>query len=103
MGSERKERKLTESANSGIGSGNLYSVAALVMERFVDEKGKVVTFLFTEGNEKRCLHLVVVWEKHSEGIEEEEEEEEGMRNGTRHQVEEEAILQKPSLRCFIYY
>jgi len=42
------------------------------MERFVDEKGKVVTFLFIEGNEKRCLHLVVVWEKHSEEEEEED-------------------------------
>jgi hypothetical protein len=68
----------------------------------VDEKGKVATFLFTEGNEKVWLHLVVVWEKHREGIEEEEEEEEdeGMKNGARHKAEE-AIVQKPSC-CSLY-
>jgi hypothetical protein len=88
------KKKLTEIANSGIGSGNLYSTA-LVACCFVDEKGKVATFLFTEGNEKVWLHLVVVWEKHREGIEEEEEEDEGMKKGARHKAEE-AIVQKPS-------
>lgn len=90
------KRKLTESANSGIGSGNLYSESeALVMERLVDEKGKVVSFLLREGNAKRCLHLVVVREKHSGGMEEEEEEE-GMRKSERDEVE--AILQKQKPR-----
>lgn len=64
------------------------------MERLVDEKGKVVSFLLREGNAKRCLHLVVVREKHSGGMEEEEEE--GMRKSERDEVE--AILQKQKPR-----
>lgn len=59
----------------------------------MDEKGKVARFVFREGNEKRCLHLIElkwVWEKHSEGSEEELWVEEGMRKCI------EAILQKPS-------
>lgn len=66
--------KLTASANSGIGSGNLYS-AALVTSLLVDENGKVENFLlpFTEGNGKRCLHVIEwVCAKHNEGNEEEE-------------------------------
>lgn len=58
----------------------------------MDDKGKVASFLFREGNEKRCLHLVVVWDKHSEGI----EEEEGMRKSESDKVE--AILQKQKPR-----
>ena len=92
---KNRREKLTASANSGIGSGNLYSVAR-VMSLLGDESGKVATFSFAGGNEKRCLHLVVVpLEKHNERNEGNEEtcvDEEEVKKGARQKLVLEAIF-----------
>ena len=77
------EKRLTESANSGIGSGNLYSAALQIwfVKEEESESGKLCGFLVNEEEGYEQEHMYPKPLELLYGDEEEEEEEEQEKKG----------------------